>query len=401
MEKTKKTNLFLHYKYMLSLVGSVVNEANVQPPPQGICWDILYKVARENCFSAMLYPVLKDNPKLPQPVLNDFLRDYQLYVAKDLTQQFELQKMLDFCEREAIANLPLKGCVLKRLYPQPYMRFMGDIDLWTDASGVKKLRDFLVQCGYTLVSRTGIHDEYEKPPHMAVEVHKKLVIDENRAASFFNVEIPQRLIRTDGRKYSYAMMPQDFYLHLLDHTAKHFYGTGITPRMILDFYMLEKKQAVPHDGQLEVLLKRLHFQTFAQRLTMLAHDWFSPDGAGLAKDPFSLYVIQNGSFGRRRNAYVAKTARETKEEKPPSKAGYVLRRLFPSYTMLKGKFPVLEKAPALTPFMYFPWWATWFDTLFIHRRLDYRSLKYINDISGESTKQMRALYKEMELDYRR
>lgn len=254
---------------MLSLVGSVVNEANVQPPPQGICWDILYKVARENCFSAMLYPVLKDNPKLPQPVLNDFLRDYQLYVAKDLTQQFELQKMLDFCEREAIANLPLKGCVLKRLYPQSYMRFMGDIDLWTDASGVKKLRDFLVQSGYNPVSRTGIHDEYEKPPHMAVEVHKKLVIDENRAASFFNVEIPQRLIRTDGRKYSYAMMPQDFYLHLLDHTAKHFYGTGITPRMILDFYMLEKSRLYRTTGNWRYCLKGCIFKPLRSALQCL------------------------------------------------------------------------------------------------------------------------------------
>ena len=401
MEKTEKTNLFLHYKYMLSLVGSVVNEAKIQPPPQEINWNILYKVARQNCFSAMLYPLLKENLQLPQPVLNAFLRDYQLYVAKDLTQQFELQKILDFCEQEAVLNLPLKGCVLKRFYPQPYMRFMGDIDLWTDTSGVKKLRDFLVQCGYTLVSRTGIHDEYEKPPHMAVEIHKKLVIDENRAASFFNVEIPQRLTRPHRRKYSCAMAPKDFYLHLLDHTEKHFYGTGITPRMILDFYMLDKMQGIPHGEELEVSLKRLHFQTFAQRLTMLAHDWFSPEGAGLAKDYFSLYIIQNGSFGRRRNAYFAKTARETKEEKPPSKVGYVLRRLFPTYTMLKGKFPVLEKAPVLTPFMYLPWWATWFDTLFIHRRLDYRSLKYINDISGESTEQMRALYKEMELDYRR
>ena len=61
MEKTEKTNLFLHYKYMLSLVGSVVNEAKIQPPPQEINWNILYKVARQNCFSAMLYPLLKEN----------------------------------------------------------------------------------------------------------------------------------------------------------------------------------------------------------------------------------------------------------------------------------------------------------------------------------------------------
>lgn len=100
MEKTEKTNLFLHYKYMLSLVGSVVNEAKIQPPPQEINWNILYKVARQNCFSAMLYPLLKENLQLPQPVLNAFLRDYQLYVAKDLTQQFELQKYLIFVNRK-------------------------------------------------------------------------------------------------------------------------------------------------------------------------------------------------------------------------------------------------------------------------------------------------------------
>lgn len=69
--------------------------------------------------------------------------------------------------------------------------------------------------------------------------------------------------------------------------------------------------------------------------------------------------------------------------------------------MLRGKFPILEKRPYLTPLMFFPWWATWFDTLFIKKKLDYKTLKHVNDIDRESTDNLRTLYEEMELDYRR
>ncbi len=51
--------------------------------------------------------------------------------------------------------------------------------------------------------------------------------------------------------------------------------------------------------------------------------------------------------------------------------------------------------------MFFPWWATWFDTLFIKKKLDYKTLKHVNDIDRESTDNLRTLYEEMELDYRR
>ncbi len=398
-------DFFCEMEYLLRLVGSAVNGKAPPAPPKGIDFHAFCRIAEENAFTQVVYPGVEAFRKencFPAAALDALKKGYQLALAQDLNQQYELEKLLAFCEEREILCIPVKGSVFKQLYPQSVMRYMGDIDIWVEEKGFARVEGYLKAENFGLEDKSGVHDEYIKPPYVALELHKKLVSEENRAASFFNLDMTGRAKPYSGYRFVKMLTAEDQYIYLIDHTAKHFYGSGITPRMILDFYMFYKKFAEEIDWEaLSEKLVPLHYKTFERRLRALAQEWFSPEGAGVRKDAFSLYVLQNGCFGRNKNLYVSRAVRESKEDAPPSKFKYVLRRLFPSFKMLRGKFPILEKRPYLTPLMFFPWWATWFDTLFIKKKLDYKTLKHVNDIDRESTDNLRTLYEEMELDYRR
>ena len=396
---------FCEIEYLFRMVGAAVNENAPPSPPENINFHAFCRIAKDNAFSQVVYPcieALRAGGCVPGAAFDALRKEYQVALAQDLNQQYELEKLLSFCEEQEILCIPLKGSVFKRIYPQSVMRYMGDIDVWVEIRALARVEEYLKAEGFVLNAKSGVHDEYSKPPYVALELHKKLVPEENRAASLFNNDMVNRAVAFCGNRYVRTLALEDRYIYLIDHTAKHFYGSGITPRMLLDFYMFYKKYGACFDWDaLSAKLSPLHYETFERRLRTLAQDWFSPEGAGVKKDDLSIYILQNGSFGRNRNFYVSRAVRESAEEEPPSKTKYVLRRLFPSFQMLRGKFPVLENKPYLAPLMVFPWWATWFDTLFIKKNLDYKTLKHVKDIDRESTGSLRKLYEEMKLDYRR
>lgn len=397
--------LYKHYRYLLELVKAAVNETAAIKPPLDVSWGKIYQLASETMFSCPVFYAVSTLPPntVPRSIYEKLFVDFQKSVSQDAERAKFLNLMTDFCEEEKIDIMLLKGSCLREFYPQAEMRYMIDADILIHDCDSEKIDAFLIRRGFILRSPGEIHDEYVcKRTGIIVEIHKKLVSEENRAASFFNLDMTGRARPYSGYRFVKMLTVEDQYIYLIDHTAKHFYGSGITPRMILDFYVFYKKFAEEIDWEaLSEKLVPLHYKTFERRLRALAQEWFSPEGAGVRKDAFSLYVLQNGCFGRNKNLYVSRAVRESKEDAPPSKFKYVLRRLFPSFKMLRGKFPILEKRPYLTPLMFFPWWATWFDTLFIKKKLDYKTLKHVNDIDRESTDNLRTLYEEMELDYRR
>lgn len=406
MAQEKEIPGFKEYSCLLKWVRAAIGLEEPPRIPDGVDFQLLFALAKDNSFAQAVYPsvmALKRRGELPEDIFKMFVMEYQVALAQDLNQQFELQTLLDFCEEQKIGCIPLKGGVLKTLYPESYMRYMGDIDLWAHKDGFQRLSEFLSAGGYQLKEKSGIHDEYSKPPYIALELHRDLVLSDNRAAAFFNEEMVGRAEPYGQYRFVKTLTPEDQYIYLVDHTAKHFYESGVTARMVLDFYILNRAYRKSFDEEkLSSRLAALHYTTFESRLRALSYDWFAPGGAGLSHDdPFSLYILRNGSFGRNKNLYISRAVRESQAHKPPSQFKYVLRRLFPNGQMLRKRFPVLETKPYLLPLMVFPWWVTWFDTLFIKKNLDYKTLKHVNDIKGESTQSMRALYEEMDLDYRK
>ena len=71
--------------------------------------------------------------------------------------------------------MPLKGCILKEMYPDFSMRQMADNDILFDEKFRSAIRQYFIDHQYTVVSYLQVnHDAYEKPPVLNFEMHTAL-----------------------------------------------------------------------------------------------------------------------------------------------------------------------------------------------------------------------------------
>ena len=97
-------------------------------------------------------------------------------VRKVTVFDVERAAILEKLEEAVIWHMPLKGSVLKSLYPRTGMRQMADNDILCDPSRMSDVRSIMESLGFTTDSSYGrsIHDHYYKPPVCNFEMHRAL-----------------------------------------------------------------------------------------------------------------------------------------------------------------------------------------------------------------------------------
>ena len=85
--------------------------------------------------------------------------------------------ILDALNNNGVKCMPLKGSILKYLYPSPELRTMSDLDILYETKKSKQLRNILKSFGYKCEKKGGKDDEYFKPPFMNLEMHR-IMVDE-------------------------------------------------------------------------------------------------------------------------------------------------------------------------------------------------------------------------------
>ena len=150
-------------------------------------------------------------------------------VRKVTVFDVERAAILEKLEEAGIWHMPLKGSVLKSLYPRTGMRQMADNDILCDPSRMSDVRSIMESLGFTTDSSYGrsIHDQYYKPPVCNFEIHRALFGSghDQRMTEYYQ-DVKSHLILDKGSRYGYHFSDEDFYLYMLAHEYKHFSGSG-------------------------------------------------------------------------------------------------------------------------------------------------------------------------------
>lgn len=133
--------------------------------------------------------------------------------------------------------MPLKGSVLKNLYPAIGTRQMADCDILIDPSRAFYVKSVMESMGFTTKTfGTALHDTYYKEPVCNFEIHRELFGEthsEKLRAYYRDVE--NRLIPGPGCERRFT--PEDFYLYMIAHEYKHYAILGTGLRSLLDTYV--------------------------------------------------------------------------------------------------------------------------------------------------------------------
>ncbi len=350
--------------YLPALLRSVLN--NEKPPelPEGLSFESIFRLAQAHSVANMAFYAVELLEKKPaEPLLSEWEQLRDKAIVKDINQLTELELISAALSEKNIRHIPLKGSVLKELYPQTDMRTMSDIDMLIDEENASDARDIMLELGYTCEHfGYDIHDVYYKLPVMNVEIHRELFGEEGRQFGEIFSSPFSLCAEQDGAR---ARFTEEYFLaYVIAHAIKHYSegGTGIRSFMDIAVYL----RAKPVDIERVCgILEPSGCADMARDIIGLSRVWFEGAESGEKYEKMAEYVISGGTYGTIQNSVENKVREQ-------GKVKYFLRLIFPTFWHMKQHYPILKKAPVLLPFC---WLARLFTKPFINRRQNAAKLK--------------------------
>lgn len=336
---------------MEALVALSVSAVKGETPsslPQGLNLKRLYKIAKSNYITGIIYPALK-GLELPEETVALWRNEAAKQAAYRLIQNRQREELCALLDREGIPFVGLKGYVIGDLYPSETVRACADIDIAIPHGERKRLRHALAENGYAEGDRGANHDSYEKNG-VNIEAHHRLYSETSAFYSYFK-DIFQRMERVSGTASEYRMNALDLTVFQVMHAYRHFTGGGIGFRVLLDHYLTRRNISVP-ESQLQPVLEDLGLWQFYRVVDGISCKLFSGDGLTSDEAFVTEYMINGGIFGTERNNASMKQS----EYKRSSAFRYVLDRAILPYREMRLRYPVLGRLPILLPFCHTHRW---------------------------------------------
>ena len=267
--------------------------------------------------------------------------EYQLKAVKELTESFQDNKV-DF--------MPLKGTVLKELYPHPEWRTMTDADILIRPSQYDKISEILTSMGYTPGEESD-HEYNWYKGNFHLELHKFLIPSYNEDYFAYYGDGWSKAKKSEGS--CYVMNKEDILIYMFTHFAKHYRDGGIGIKHLTDLYFLTRAEDIDK-AYVENELEKLGLSEFYGNILKVISCWFE-DGTFDEKSRFiSERIICSGSFVSAEKNELSSALRDAQKSGSSKKAvtDKKIGLFFPSAEDMKNKYPVLRKLPFLLPLFW-------------------------------------------------
>ena len=273
-----------------------------------------------------------------------------IYRSKNIS--YELERISATLEEARVKFIPLKGAIIRHLYPESWMRTSCDIDILVSEDDIDRAETIIAsKLSYTrkwknnhevsLFSAGGVH----------LELHYHLVGDSKREAinSVLN-KIPTESQVKEGRDFEQVLSDAMFYFYHIAHMALHFENGGCGMRPFLDLWLLNHRVENPSDRRRE-LLEKGGLLKFADAVTALSEVWFGKEEHTPLTEMLERYIISGGTYGNTTNSI------KLKQTKNGGKFSYIISRIWLPYDRLRFRYPSLDGKRILTPFYQLRRWC--------------------------------------------
>lgn len=210
-------------------------------------WKELYAIAKKQALLGVLFYGIQRLPKELAPE-QKLLMQWMVMAEQIRKQNIRLfldsVKVCQNFENKGFANCILKGQGNALLYPDPYMRTPGDIDIYL-AGGRRKIMKYVDRVCPNQVMR--YHHVVFPVMKTAIEVHFTpsymfFPIHNRRMQKWFEEVMGEqcnhRVSLPDG--YGEIHVPQVSFnvIYILSHLYRHIFTEGIGLRQLLDYYFV-------------------------------------------------------------------------------------------------------------------------------------------------------------------
>ena len=293
-------------------------------------------------------------------------------------------------EQNGIDYLPLKGSVIRKLYPKPEMRLMGDMDILVRQNQIAEVCSIMENLGFVQDEVTENVTVYTKNI-VNFEIHTSLCTSDDAYYSYFKDNWDKAMPKEPG-KHIFAFSNEDAFIFDFVHSVKHYTRGGVGLRQFIDIWLMLKKFDDMNTEYITSEFKKLGLLEFYNNVVDTVENWFgNKEQIDITKFITDI-TFKSGSFGTegKRSASVAMEVVKEKGKAKNNILYKILCTVFLPFSAMKTIYPVLEKAPVLLPIM---WVVRWFKTLFFKRK---NISKQINRIQNSTNSAVDSYLSELE-----
>ena len=279
-------------------------------------WKELYAIAKKQCLVGVLFDGIKKLPAehvgMKKELLLQWMAESQMLEKANVRLNDAAIQVSEWFRKKGFRTCILKGQGNALMYPNPYSRTPGDIDIWVEGgdkwviSFVRSISPHEKACYH--------HIEFPSYKGVEVEVHYRpsflLCFWHNRKLQKYYGMVKEEQFSHRvmlGEQGEIAIPTVEFNLIFqLTHIYAHLMNEGIGLRQLLDYYyILISDDLLLIRDRVQRELKKLGLWKFAGAIMYIMQEVFGMPASRLIVPPNEKYgrfvlneVLEAGNFGK-------------------------------------------------------------------------------------------------------
>lgn len=280
-------------------------------------WKELYAIAKKQCLVGVLFDGIKKLPAeyvgMKKELLLQWMAESQMLEKTNVRLNDAAIQVSEWFRKKGFRTCILKGQGNATMYPNPYSRTPGDIDIWVEGgdkwviSFVRSISPYEKACYH--------HIEFPSYKGVEVEVHYRPSF---LLCFWHNRKLQKYYERVKGEQFSHLVMlgeqgevaipTEEFNLIFqLTHIFTHLMNEGIGLRQLVDYYFVLSMLSINCEmlTSLQKELKELGLWNFAGAIMYIMQEVFGMHASRLIVPPNEKYgkfvlneVLEAGNFGK-------------------------------------------------------------------------------------------------------
>lgn len=351
---------------MMTIIKSALSDAEGSLPEDFNFAQAVSVAKKHGIVALFYYGALRCGIEKSDPLMRELF--YHTCQAISVSEQqlratAEIFKCLD---EEQVDYMPLKGTLLKAIYPKSEMRTMGDADILIRTEQYDKIKPVMLKLGY----EEQVESDHELIWHKGsvhIELHKRLIPSYNKDYyEYFGDGWRLAKLSSDGGT-RYELKAEDEFIYIFTHFAKHYRDAGIGIRHVLDIWVYKNAHPRMDEEYIRNELQALQLYDFYVNVIKTLEVWFEGKEADGVTELITQIIFSSGVYGTREAQILSEAVKASKSTGSSGnvRAVKLIREIFLPYAPMCKKFPILRRVPILLPVM---WVVRWVDALLFRRK---------------------------------
>ena len=348
--------------------------------PEDFDFEAAAKVAKKHQITALFYyGALNCGISEDLPIMQKLFMLTCGLISLSERQNYELNNLFQKFDASKIDYMPLKGTLLKKLYPKSEMRTMSDADILIRTEQHDSIRPIMLELGFVEKIESNHEFVWEKKD-IVIELHKRLIPSYNKDYYNYYGDGWRLAQLSSNNSTRYEMSAEDEFIYNFTHYAKHYRDAGVGIKHIVDLWVYKINNPKLDDSYILSELKKLQLDVFYKNTMDTLEVWFGNGKLTEQTKLITQIIFGSGVYGTHEAHILSAAVKSSKTLGTAQKTRLVriLHTIFLPYSSMVNRYTILKKFPFLLPVM---WLVRWFEALFIKKgaiKLNQQKLKILS-----------------------